>query len=49
MLPTDGALQVASFSAGRHLAFVVSDLPASSTSAFALALVEPVAQRLTSA
>ena len=47
MLPTDGALQVASFSAGRHLAFVVSDLPVPRTSAFALALVEPVIQRLT--
>jgi anti-sigma factor RsiW len=49
MLPTDGVLQVASFSAGRHLAFVVSDLPASATSTFALAILGPVAQRLTSA
>ena len=46
MLPTDGVLQVASFSAGRHLAFVVSDLSADDTSRFADAMVGPVAQRL---
>ena len=46
MLPTDGVLQVASFAAGRHLAFVVSDLSADDTSRFADALVGPVAQRL---
>jgi anti-sigma factor RsiW len=46
MLPTDGVLQVASFAAGRHLAFVVSDLSADDTSRFADAMVGPVAQRL---
>lgn len=46
MLPTDGVLQVASFSAGRHLAFVLSDLSAEDTSRFADAMVEPVVQRL---
>jgi len=44
-LPTDGGLQVASFSAGRHLAFVVSDLSAEDTSRLADAMAEPVAQR----
>jgi anti-sigma factor RsiW len=47
MLPADGPLQVASFSAGRHLAFVVSDLPAAETSRFAEAILAPVSQRLT--
>src|SRR5262245_8844242 len=46
MLPTDGPLQVASFSAGRHLAFVVSDLSSEDTSRFAQAIVESVSQRL---
>jgi anti-sigma factor RsiW len=46
MLPTDGSLQVASFSAGRHLAFVVSDLSSEDTSRFAQAIVGPVSQRL---
>ena len=46
ILPTDGPLQVASFSAGRHLVFVVSDLPARDTSRFAQALVAPVGERL---
>jgi anti-sigma factor RsiW len=49
MLPTDGPLQVASFSAGRHLVFVVSDLSAEDTSRFAEAMVRPVAQRLNNA
>jgi putative zinc finger protein len=49
MLPTDGALKVASFSAGRHLVFVVSDLSAQDTSRFAQAMVGPLAQRLTNA
>lgn len=49
MLPTDAPLQVASFSTGRHLVFVVSDLPADDTSRFAQAMVGPVAQRLTTA
>ena len=48
MLPTDGPLHVASFSAGRHLVFVVSDLPAEDTSRFAQAIVRPVSQRLAS-
>jgi anti-sigma factor RsiW len=46
MLPADGPLQVASFSTGRHLVFVVSDLSAQDTSRFAQAIVEPVSQRL---
>jgi anti-sigma factor RsiW len=46
MLPTDGPLQVVSFSAGRHLAFVVSDLSSQDTSRFAQAVVGPVSQRL---
>jgi len=46
MLPTDGPLQVASFSAGRHLAFVVSDLSSQDIIRFAQAIVGPVSQRL---
>ena len=46
LLPSDGPLQVASFSAGRHLAFVVSDLPSQDTSRFAQAIVGLVSQRL---
>jgi hypothetical protein len=46
LLPHDGPLQVASFSAGRHLAFVVSDLSAQDTSRFAQAIVGLVSQRL---
>jgi anti-sigma factor RsiW len=49
MLPADGALQVASFSAARHLVFVVSDLSAQDTSRFADAMVGPVSRRLTNA
>jgi hypothetical protein len=49
MLPSDGPLRVASFSAGRHLVFVVSDLPAQDTSRFAEAMVGPVSQRLNNA
>jgi anti-sigma factor RsiW len=47
MLPTDGVMHVDSFAAGRHLAFIVSDLPAQDTSRFAQAMVAPVSQRLT--
>jgi anti-sigma factor RsiW len=47
LLPTDGPLRVAAFSTGRHLVFVVSDLPAQDTSRFATAIVAPVLQRLT--
>jgi anti-sigma factor RsiW len=47
ILPTDGPLQVASFSTSRHVVFVVSDLSAQDTSRFAQALVGPVSQRLT--
>jgi anti-sigma factor RsiW len=46
LLPTDGPLQVASFSAGRHLAFVVSDLPSEDTARFAQAIARSVSQRL---
>jgi anti-sigma factor RsiW len=46
MLPTDGPLHVASFSTGRHLVFVVSDLSSLDTSRFAEAMVGPVSQRL---
>jgi hypothetical protein len=46
LLPADGALQVASFSAGRHLAFVVSDLSSQDTSRFAQAIVGLVSRRL---
>jgi anti-sigma factor RsiW len=46
LLPTDGPLQVASFSAGRHLAFVVSDLPSEDTARFAQAIAGSVSQRL---
>ena len=46
LLPSDGPLQVASFSTGRHVVFVVSDLSAQDTSRFAQAIVEPVSQRL---
>src|SRR5262245_55759443 len=46
MLPTDGALQVASFAADRHLAFVVSDLSAEDIARFADAMVAPVVERL---
>jgi hypothetical protein len=47
ILPADGPLQVASFSTGRHLVFIVSDLSAQDTSQFAQAIVAPVSQRLT--
>ena len=46
MLPIDGALQVATFAAGRHLAFVVSDLSAEDIARFADAMVAPVVERL---
>ena len=46
ILPTDGVLQVASFSAGRHLVFVVSDLSAEDTSRFADAMIGLVSERL---
>jgi anti-sigma factor RsiW len=49
MLPTDGVMHVDSFAAGRHLAFVVSDLSADDTSRFADSIVGPVAQRLNNA
>jgi len=49
MLLPDGPLRVASFSAGRHLVFVVSDLPAQDISRFADAIVRPVTQRLNNA
>jgi len=49
MLPSDGPLRVASFSAGGHLVFVVSDLTVQDTSRFAEAMVGPVSQRLNNA
>ena len=47
MLPSDGLLQVASFSTARHLVFVVSDLSAQDTTEFAQAIAGPVSRRLT--
>jgi anti-sigma factor RsiW len=49
MLPADDGLHVASFSSGRHLVFVVSDLSERDTSQVAEALAEPVARRLAGA
>jgi len=49
MLPTDTALHVASFSSGRHLVFVVSDLSEHDTLQVAQALSGPVSQRLAGA
>ena len=49
MLPSDGPLRVASFSAGGHLVFVVSDLTVQDTSRFAEAMAGPVSQRLNDA
>lgn len=46
ILPINGPVQVASFSAARHLAFIVSDLPVQETSRFAQAMVAPISQRL---
>jgi anti-sigma factor RsiW len=46
MLPANGRLQVASFSTGRHLVFVVSDLSAQDTSRFAQAVAGPVSRLL---
>jgi hypothetical protein len=49
MLPADGSFNIASFSSGRHLVFVVSDLSERDTLQVAQALAEPVSRRLAGA
>jgi len=49
MLPSEGSLHVASFSAGHHLVFVVSDLSGPDTAQFARALAEPLSRLLVGA
>jgi hypothetical protein len=49
MLPGDGGFNIVSFSASRHLVFVVSDLSERDTLQVAQALAEPVSRRLAGA
>jgi len=46
MLPADGSFNIVSFSVGRHLVFVVSDLSERDTLQVARALAEPLSRRL---